>query len=316
MRNTKILFLALLAASTFTYAGYTSSPKFVDYPPNQQIQFQAMNTALPNDKALPTVMLLGGGPGFSSWNLEPIQKEISQQGFNVLLMDMVGIRDNQHIKATNPIEQWILQIEKVLSTRPSNTQPVTLIGHSWGALMALLYLREYPEQVDKVILLNPVDPEKKAMQNLTDEIHQRNQMETEQKWDDDAAWTQKTEVAQSEIERITLRQIQQVLPTYFVDYQQGLRYAKQFTIEDFNIDLNVQAWKDYDANPVQYDQVKGKAKFYFLECKQDYLMPYSQLAYQQNLTLSANVVLDGCGHFPWIEKETQFYNHLTQFLDE
>lgn len=261
-----------------------------------------------------TVLILGGGPGFSSWNLEPIQQQIASWGYTVVLMDMAGIGENKHIASNKPVSTWIAQI-KALKKHLNLQQPMMLVGHSWGALMAKLYLRDHPEDVDKVVLLNPVDPEKKAMQNLTAEIDLRNRAEQQFEWDNEQAWEQKTQVQANEVERITLRQIQQVLPTYFFNYEMGQKYAQQFTIADFNIDLNILAWKEYDANPVQYEQIKNKGTdFYFLECKQDYLMPYNLQAISAGLDLKKSVLLDGCGHFPWIEKPQDFYNHLKQFF--
>ena len=264
----------------------------------------------------PVVLLLGGGPGFSSWNLEPIQQNIASWGYPVLLMDMAGIGANKHLLQEPPVTQWIKQIHALLG-HVAKDQEVILVSHSWGALMAMLYLREHPENINKVILLNPVDPEKKAMEHLTAEIDLRNREETNAAWDDEDAWEQKTDVKDSEIDRITLRQIQQVLPTYFLDYKKGQEYAAQFTVDDFNIDLNIAAWKEYDANPIQYFEMNQTATdFYFLECKQDYLMPYNQQAIESQLRLKQSVVLDQCGHFPWIEQKTLFYKALKGFLDE
>lgn len=262
------------------------------------------------------VLLLGGGPGFSSWNLEPIQQQIHAWEYPVLLMDMAGIGENKHLNNNKPVSTWVSQIKAVLD-QFANNKKITLVSHSWGALMAMLYVREYPDNIDKVILLNPVDPEKKAMENLTEEIDLRNRQETQANWDDDSAWEQKTEIQANEVDRITLRQIQQVLPTYFLDYELGQKYASQFTVNDFNIDLNILAWKEYDANPIQYTEMnQTDSKFYFLECKQDYLMPYNQQAIESQLRLKQSVVLDQCGHFPWIEQKEIFYKALKGFLDE
>ena len=314
MLRNLLMFSLTCLVSGFALAGYTSSKTTTSFS-NQPLHYHLLSHQESADVAKPIVFLLGGGPGFSSWNLEPIQRFIHSQGFDVVLMDMAGIGENRHIPSQSPIKTWIKQIELVRE-QLSDRKKVILIGHSWGALMALLYLRESPEYVDRVILLNPVDPQKRSMQHLTAEISARNLSENGIPWDDESAWEQKTHVADDEVERITLRQIEQVLPTYFVDYQLGKKYAKQFSVKDFDIDLNVLAWKDYDRQPVKYSQITNLGvEFYFLECDQDYLMPYSQQAYQSNLTLKANVVMQNCGHFPWVEQPSVFFNHLKGFLN-
>ncbi len=273
------------------------------------------------------VILLGGGPGFSSWNLQPIQQAISAWNKDVVLMDMIGIGENRELLNISAVEEspeqllqtWNQQIHAVQSHWQAKTgmdHPAVVIGHSWGALMAMLYAREFPQYVAKIILLNPVDPEKKAMRNLTREIDLRNRTELNLAWDDEANWEHKTEVAESELDRITLKQIKQVLPTYFLNYQQGVEYAEQFGLDDFNIDLNVIAWKAYDANPITYPQLQKLNKpSYFLECKQDYLMPYNLDAMEKHLEFAGKHLIDGCGHFPWIEKPNAFYRNLQSFIE-
>lgn len=334
-----LMFSSLCFISTWAMAsGYNSAPASIQFQ-QQPLKFHLKSTR-PNShdnfvinsahagQSKQLVILLGGGPGFSSWNLQPIQKAVAAWNKDVVLMDMIGIGENRDLlnKAlveSNPqqlLHTWNQQIHAVQSHWQSLTgikEPAVVIGHSWGALMAMLYAREFPLEVAKIILLNPVDPEKKAMQNLTREIDLRNRTELNLNWDDEANWEHKTEVAESELDRITLKQIKQVLPTYFLNYQQGVEYAEQFGLDDFNIDLNVIAWKAYDANPITYPQLQKLNKpSYFLECKQDYLMPYNLNAMQQHIEFTGKHLIDGCGHFPWIEQPQAFYRTLQSFIED
>ena len=277
------------------------------------IQLRTSNKRKNSKKA---VFILGGGPGFSSWNLEPIQQNIANLGHPVYLMDMLGIGENKFTRPGKVLESWVKQIHQLKSEVSPNHQ-VILVAHSWGALMAMLYTRNYTDDVAKIILLNPVDPQKKAMENLTDEIHNRNSQEVVVQWDDEQAWENKTKIEQEDIEHITLRQIQQVLPTYFLDYEQGKKYAAQFTVNDFDIDLNIEAWQEYDNNPIQFSEIPLWQKpIHFLECKQDYLMPYNLNAMQPNIKLTSVDIIDQCGHFPWIEQPQTFYELLGHYLNE
>jgi proline iminopeptidase len=277
----------------------------------------------------PKVILLGGGPGFSSWNLEPIQAKMAKMGYRVLLTDMLGIGENrtqdesqkQH-SASKPnrqglvIKDWISQIDGLVSSEAAQTEKVILVGHSWGALMAMLYARAHPDKVAKIIMLNPVDPEKAAMQNLTDEIQARNQANIDHNWDDDQAWSNSFPESQQDLEYLTLRQIQQVLPTYFMDYELGVEYAQQFTVSDFNIELNINAWKAYDENPIQLEALqKSVFPLSFIDCHQDYLMPYNLNAMQDKVGFQQVDLIDQCGHFPWIEQADRFYHLLKIHLE-
>lgn len=292
-------------------ANFTTPAKSI-----QQWQYHEIKASQPSRNQ--TVLLLGGGPGFSSWNLEAIQQFVAQQGFNTYLMDMQGIGENK-VPTPKPIlPSWVNQIHQ-LKQHVSPDQPMILIGHSWGALMAMLYQRQHPEAVHKLILLNPVDPEKKAMQHLHEDIHAANQDGTD--WDDESAWNNDYDDSPEALAELTQRQIEQVLPTYFYDRRLGNRYAEQFNVADFSIQLNVDAWKEYDANPIQYIALNSRLEHYqtpvyFLECRQDVLMPYNLDAMQANMTFTQRKLLNQCGHFPWIEQTEAFQQSLRDFLKE
>ena len=170
--------LSLILLSPISFAGFEQTPQTLE---NTELNIHPLG-----NPEHPTLILLGGGPGFTSWNLQPIQKSLVDLNWQVFLWDMRGLGENKHLPAANSIASWINDIEAV--RKHSQKEKVTLLGHSWGALMAMLYAREYPNHVNRIILLNPVDPEKSSMQALTEAIHQRNLKELNQRWDDDSAW--------------------------------------------------------------------------------------------------------------------------------
>lgn len=311
MNSYSLTILAFVLSTSSVSAAFTTPAKSLQ----QWLYHEIPSTSQPPN---PKVLLLGGGPGFSSWNLETIQNFVAKEGFDTYLMDMQGIGENKKPMPNPILPSWINQVHQ-LKQEISPQQPIVLIGHSWGALMAMLYQREHPEAVQKLILLNPVDPEKKAMQHLHEDIHAANQ--GDMSWDNEAAWNNDYDDSPEALAALTQRQIEQVLPTYFYDRRLGNRYAKQFSATDFSIQLNVDAWKEYDAAPIQYSTLnkrlqKYQTPVYFLECRQDFLMPYNLNAMQAKMTFKQTVILDQCGHFPWIEQTPDFHQSLSKFLKD
>lgn len=264
-----------------------------------------------NPSSVP-VVLLGGGPAFSSWNLTPIQDGLKDQ-HQVIRMDMLGTGENRLDNTQNILPKWIAQIEALRLSL--NAPKLILAGHSWGGLMAMLYARDYPQQVEKLIFLNPVDPELKAMQVLASEINHRQIEQGQHDFNAEANWDNDASNSEHSLEYLTLRQINQVLPTYFYDYQKGVRYAAQFSANDFNLLLNVQAWQEYEAQAVQYSQTKQWAfPMYFMDCQHDTLMPYNLNAMQAHLNFKQIDVLEKCSHFPWEEEPQAFYQKMRDYL--
>lgn len=307
----------VLSVLNFQAMANFTTPKQTLQTAQGELHYHKQSASKPSQA---TVILLGGGPGFSSWNLEPIQTQIAAFGFDTYLMDMPGIGENQHYPDSQPTtttitDSWVEVIHALQNA--SQSDRVILVGHSWGTLMAMLYTRAYPEKVQQLILINPVDPEKIAMRDLTENIHERNQQQANQDWDHDAAWDNEISLQSSaeQEKAITELQITQVLPTYFYDYQQGVTYSQQFTHKDFSVDLNVAAWKAYDENPIRYSDIaKWKLPIDFVECEQDPLMPQNLNAMQAQMHFRTIEILKQCGHFPWVEQPTAFQQTLKKLL--
>ncbi|MFO7809630.1 alpha/beta fold hydrolase [Guyparkeria sp.] len=306
-----IALVCLLALSS-AHAEYSTAAQTV-WLDEQKVRYHLMG-----DAEAPVAILLGGGPGFSSWNLEPVQGRLAVLGYRTAVMDMLGVGEN----ATGGewptggqalLDAWVDQIE-ALRLAVSDEQPVVLLGHSWGALMALLYTRAHPDAVRRLVLLNPVDPERRAMRDVAEQIDRRRSRELGEAWDDELAWEQPIE--EREDPAATARhQIERSLPSYFDDYAQGQRYAEQFDASDFSARLNIEGWRAYRENPVGYDTIRGwSLPIEFLGCRQDLLMPTNLEAMQSRLSFVRVTVLEGCVHFPWEEAPAAFDEALGEHL--
>ena len=257
-----------------------------------------------------TILLLGGGPGFSSWNLTPIQTHLAQS-HRVIRLDMRGIADNKQgdEQPSELLNLWLQDLEAL--RRHLQIERWTLIGHSWGALMAQLYAREHPNHVDRLLLLNPVDPQLNGLKHLIERIEARqNQagLVPEPSWD---------LAENSDPSALTRNQLQSVLPVYFFDIEQGQAYARQFSERDLEIDINHAVWQSYRQRPISAQTLQNLAKnipINLITCRQDLLMPEALEGYQAILPKLDAQVLAQCVHFPWEEQADAFYAALNQAL--
>ncbi len=309
-----VVFLGLAAwcwSSDVLGAGF-STPAQTFAMGDRTLRYHSMGEA-----SDPPVIVLGGGPGFSSWNLEPVQRRLAELGCRTAIMDMLGVGENVAIGKARTgqalLDAWVAQIE-ALRRVVAGKRPVVLLGHSWGALMALLYTRALPESVQRLVLINPVDPERRAMRDVVEQIDRRRARELGEAWDDEQAWEQR--IGQEADPATTARhQMARALPSYFLDYAQGQRYAEQFDASDFSAALNIEGWRAYRANPVEYATIrKWDMPIDFIGCRADLFMPESLAALQANLSLARVEVLTGCVHFPWEEVSVKFTEALTRIV--
>jgi pimeloyl-ACP methyl ester carboxylesterase len=305
-----IMFMGLWLAPYLAHSAYTSSSK-----PLTTEQGQLNYHQLGSGKQ--TVLLLGGGPGFSSWNLEPIQQILAPH-YRVLLMDMRGIGENKQAVDPNEklLKQWVQDLEQL--RQYSGSESWTLIGHSWGALMAQLYAEQYPKRIEQLILLNPVDPQTDSLKTLVERIEQKRLANTPIPDPfDESAWQQKIET--SDTQKLTQRQLNQALPSYFYRYQQGVDYAEQFSTQDFELPINLGIWQAYQQQPIRPQALKQLSlqfPLFIIGCEDDLLSPENIANYRKILPNIPHKQLPQCSHFPWVEQPKAFEQQLLAYLRE
>lgn len=92
-------------------------------------------------------VVLHGGPG-APGEMAPVARELSKQ-HGVL----------EPLFSGNTINEQLRELESILKEKASN--PVTLIGWSWGALLGFIFTAHYPLLVKKLILVSSASFEDK-----------------------------------------------------------------------------------------------------------------------------------------------------------
>src|SRR5438445_7192149 len=72
---------------------------------------------------------------------------------------------------TNPFETYINDLNQLREALGFKT--ITLLGHSWGGILASLYTLAFPDQVEKVIYVNSVPV---SSQDYLDFVQHRSQL--------------------------------------------------------------------------------------------------------------------------------------------
>lgn len=245
--------------------------------------------------------LIGGGPAFSTWHLQPIAQQLDDH-YRVCRWDMRGVGDNAAlpVAADRPaLAQWLDDMAAVLPARP-----VVLWGHSWGALQALLFARQHPQRVAGLLLSNPVDPALHSLARIEAKRHVHDIPGAELALDDIGTAVEQRHGFRSKI------------ASYFVDGAQGWAYSARFSAADSNNALNVRIWDDYRAAPLGdtdiaalRDRVIG-----VIQCRHDVLMPETASEYARLLPHTPQRLLDDCAHFPWVETPAAYYRALQRQL--
>lgn len=100
------------------------------------------------------ILLLHGGPGSSSYYLDPL-KELSKER-PVIFIDQLGCGRSTRLTDTTlmTIENYVEQLEQV--RKALDLKDFYLYGHSWGTMLGIDYYLKYPSEVKAIIFHSPL----------------------------------------------------------------------------------------------------------------------------------------------------------------
>jgi len=249
-----------------------------------------------------SVAVIHGGPG-AAGEMAPVAQELSRhQGTLEPLQTMITINGQ--------IQELAHIIER------HGDPPLTLIGHSWGAWLAMMYTARYPLSVKKIILVGSGpfeekyipqitktrmnrmnDEEKQTLQNLVDILNDPHGKRKDKVF---------AQVGSMIIHTDSYRPLDSTEMTLRVQYRifehvwkEADEMRRSGALPDLCRHLHcpvVAIHGDYDPHPFQ-----GVEK------------PLSKIL--KDFTF---ILLQKCGHYPWIEKNAResFYNILFRELRE
>ena len=124
-----------------------------------------------------TLLYLHGGPGASCLDFVNQAKALSEN-MKVVILDQLGVLRSEAI-AENESYSMEYQIEMLEEMRKSlGIEKWSILGHSYGGMLAVLYAYAYPDSIQKIILECPSlwfeDSARATAEYLSEHIHSLN----------------------------------------------------------------------------------------------------------------------------------------------
>ncbi len=234
------------------------------------------------------VAVVHGGPG-GLGQVAPVARELSS---------FCGILEP--LQTASSIDGQIEELHDILTK--NSDLPVTLIGHSWGGMLSLLFASRHKSIVEKLILVScgPLDP---AFTSADVMKNRMERMSAQEKTEFDRLAEQLKSPDMNEKRAAFARLCQWATK---VDSFEPIAHAEELIEPQYDIFETV--WKEAEnlrSAGGFVDAVKG------IECPVlaihgDY-DPHPPHAIQSLLSRELRdfrfVLLERCGHYPWIEKQ-------------
>jgi len=106
-------------------------------------------------KDVPIVYLHGGPGGSVSDEDISVLSPLAKDGFSLYFYDQVGSGNSARLNNIREytVDRHMKDLLEIIHLTGSGK--VTLIGQSWGAILAVLFAAEFPEKVAKIVLTSP-----------------------------------------------------------------------------------------------------------------------------------------------------------------
>lgn len=258
------------------------------------------------------VLFLHGGPGlFHDYLVQPFKQLSSNH--ELIFFDQRGSGASS---ALNPnqaicINDFVADIESL--RQALNFSAIKLIGHSWGGLLAALYAEEYGKNLKSMILIDP------APGNSSFDKVGRNTMQNRLTVDDREeinSIMQTNPFEKSDLDVINRFVQINEKPRYF-DQSYSSKNKPAFTFDTLAklqtvSSLLNEELDDYDI----YQRIQGlDTKTLVIHGDYDPIPVKSSRRYSEMITGSRFLLLNDCGHFPFIEKKEETLSSIVDFLN-
>lgn len=109
---------------------------------------------------LPLLVFIHGAPGFWYGYMNLMDDSLLQTKFKMIAVDRLGYGKSDYGKAELSTQMQALSIREVIEHENKLNKKVVLLGRSYGAPIAAWLAINYPQEIDKLMMVSPViDPQ-------------------------------------------------------------------------------------------------------------------------------------------------------------
>jgi proline iminopeptidase len=258
------------------------------------------------------LVVLHGGPGLTQDYLLPQMYELAKNHF-VIFYDQRGCGESEAVISPEEItlENYLVDIEAI--RKAFGFEKISILGHSWGGFLAMKYAMVHPNCVDKLVLANSMPASSEGLAAFISEYSRRTaHIKDELQEIQDSPLFQNGDPKEAE------RYYKLIFQTYLHDPKK---------IDDLTCSTTTKAV----VNGTAVMNILRPATFFqpfdmlpqLKELSMDVLVIHGDVdpipadtaeATHQAISGSKYVVIKNCGHFPYVEKPSEFFDEIEIFL--
>jgi len=243
------------------------------------------------------VLTLSGGPGIDADYLEPVAEEMARS-HRTILVELRGTGRSIPPRIDRSTVNLKLYLEDLEALRAAlGIERWTVLGHSAGANLAMHYALAFPARTAALVLADSGPVRESVARAIWDNLLPRLTAE----------------------ERAGLGpapNLRTLLPAYFFDRDKGRDMIETFRGESFHPEVAQLLAADEMAPGMDMRPALAglETPALIVAGRQDPIDPAMQYEIHLALRGSRLVLLERCGHYPWLEQPDAFFAAVREFL--
>ncbi|HMI07546.1 MAG TPA: alpha/beta fold hydrolase, partial [Flavobacterium sp.] len=257
------------------------------------------------------MLVINGGPGMNSNGFEALAGKLAPHN-TVILYDQRGT-GKSILKNLNPKTITMsLMVDDIEAIRKHlKIEKWHILGHSFGGMMASYYATLYPQHIDKLILSASGGINLGLLSYVPESM---NSKLTQTERDSLAYWNAKIAAGDNSY-KTRLGRGRNLAPAYLYDKKYVPLLAERLT--QGNARINGLIWDNLQQ--IKFD-CAPKLKTYtkpvlIIQGKQDLIKAETAEVAHRAFRNSKVVFMEHCGHYGWLDAETQYLGEIEGFLN-
>ena len=256
------------------------------------------------------LLIINGGPGMNSDGFESLAVSFSQN-YRAIIYDQRGTGRsvlNKIDSTTVTMKHMLEDIEGIRKQLGIDTW--SILGHSFGGMLASAYAAEYPRHIDKMTLSSSGGIDLGLLNYARVSIDSKL---TKADLDSVAYWAAKIEAGDTS-HHARLERGRHLAPAYVIDPRFIPIIAERLT--QGNGAINQLMWDD--LRRIHFDCAEKLKSFdrpvLIIQGREDIIRPETAEAAHKVLQQSRVVYMDHCGHYGWLDNPKVYFEETTAFL--
>ncbi len=255
----------------------------------------------------PVVVILTGGPGWDHNNLNAVADELSDS-HRTILLDQRGTGESKlaaYNRRTVNLNRYIEDLEAL--RRHLELEKLSILGHSWGAQLALSYAGAHPGRIESMVLVGPGGVTMDSNSDFLANLESRQDKDAMEYWN-------------SQIEAKGQEAIMKVAEVYVAGYfhdptKAHLHLEATGPTSSYNKQVGDLMLEDLRAR--DWDARNGldrlSAPVLVIWGRSDPGPAYTLDQIQEAIPHARVEIIEEAGHFMWYEQPEEFYRVIEQF---